>query len=174
METIARTFIIPSRQNQFTQENILNNATIRKINIATKTNSAVARSSFNYQQFILRELRIIRSGRAIIFLFTTSPCRPNVTTMKAMHFNEDFPALPMEKFQSHYILVFELNSLQEAAEKLHYPELSGESLRLELFFQFLLEQVTEVIVAGERVSNFFGTFQRYCLCTIYSRAETPK
>ena len=81
--------------------------------------------------------------------------------MKAMQFNEDFPALPKEDFQNHYILVFDLTSLQDAAEHLHYQELSGESLRLEMFFQFPLEQVTEVIVLGERLSNIqidqFGT-----------------
>ena len=42
------------------------------------TNSAVAGSfhenRFNYQQFHLRELRIIRGGRAIISLDTTSLC----------------------------------------------------------------------------------------------------
>ena len=165
METIARTFIIPSRQNQFIQENVFNNAPIRRIAVAMNTKLAVAGSfyenPFNYQQFHLRELRIIRGGRAIISLDTTSPCRPYVTTMKAMKFNEDFPALPMEDFQNHYILVFDLTSLQDAAEHLHYPELSGESLRLEMFFQFPLEQVTEVIVLVERLSNIkidkFGT-----------------
>ena len=165
METIARTFIIPSRQNQFIQENVFNNAPIRRIAVAMNTNLAVAGSfhenPFNYQQFHLRELRIIRGGRAIISLDTTSPCRPYVTPMKAMQFNEDFPALPIDDFQNHYILVFDLTSLQDAAEHLHYPELSGESLRLEMFFQFPLEQVTEVIVLGERLSNVqidkFGT-----------------
>ena len=49
--------------------------------------------------------------------------------MKAMQFNEDLPALPMEDFQNHYNLTFELTSLQDAAEQLHYPELKGESLR---------------------------------------------
>ena len=81
--------------------------------------------------------------------------------MKAMQFNEDFPALPMEDFQNHHSIVFDLTSLQDAAEHLHYPELRGESLRLEMFFQFPLEQVTEVIVLGERLSNIqidkFGT-----------------
>ena len=108
---------------------------------------------FSYQQFHLRELRIIRGGRAIVSLDTSSPCRPYVTTMKAIQFNEDFPVLPMEDFQNHYILVFDLTSLHDAAEQLHYPKLSGKSLRLELFFQFPLEQVTEVIVLGERLSN---------------------
>ena len=83
------------------------------------TNSAVAGSfrenSFNYQQFPLRELRIIRGERAFISLDTTSLCRPNVTTMKAMEFKEDFPALPLENFQNHHVLVFDLTSLQDAA-----------------------------------------------------------
>ena len=85
------------------------------------TKSAIAGSfhenPFNYQQFHLRKLRFIRGGRAIISLDTTSPCRPYVTTMKAMQFYEDFP--------NHYILVFDLSSLQDAAEQLHYPELNG-------------------------------------------------
>ena len=44
METIARTFIIPSRQNQFIQEKIFNNAPIRRVAVAMNTNSAVAGS----------------------------------------------------------------------------------------------------------------------------------
>ena len=63
MEIIARTFIIPSPQNQFIQENVFNNAPIRRIAVAMNTNSAVAgsfhKSPFNYHKFQLRELRII-------------------------------------------------------------------------------------------------------------------
>ena len=39
LETLAKTFIIPARQNQFIQENIFNNAPIRRIAIAMNTNS---------------------------------------------------------------------------------------------------------------------------------------
>ena len=46
METIAKTFIILSRQNQFLQENVFNNAPIRKITVAMNTNLAVAGSFF--------------------------------------------------------------------------------------------------------------------------------
>ena len=69
-----------------------------------------------------------------------------------MQFNDDLPALPLEDFQNHYFLVFDLISLQDAAEQLRYLELSGESLRREMIFQFPLEQVTEVIVLSERLS----------------------
>ena len=40
METLATTFIIPVRQNQFIQENIFNNAPLRRIAIAMNSNSA--------------------------------------------------------------------------------------------------------------------------------------
>ena len=158
METIARTFIILSRQNQYLQENIVNNAPIRRIAAAMNTNSAVAGSfhenPFSYQQFNLSELRIIWGGRAIVSLDTTSPCRPYVATKKAMQFNEDFPAPPMEDFQIHYILVFDLTSQQDAAEQLHYPELSGESLRLEYFFPVSLGESNGSDNLGRKTIKF--------------------
>ena len=40
LETLANTFILPARQNQFIQENIFNNAPVRRIAIAMNTNSA--------------------------------------------------------------------------------------------------------------------------------------
>ena len=84
--------------------------------------------------------------------------------MIAMHFIEGFPALPMEDFQNHSILVFDWISIQDAKEQLHYPELKEESLRIEMFFHFPFEQVTELIVLGERLSDIqtdkFGTFAK--------------
>ena len=92
METIARTFFIPSRQSQFIMQ--VNNARIRKIAVAMNKNLAVTRSfhknPLDYQQFHLRELKIVRVGRAFISLDTTSPCRPYVTTMKAIQVNVIF------------------------------------------------------------------------------------
>ena len=38
LETLAKTFIVPARQNQFIQENIFNNAPVRRIAIAMNTN----------------------------------------------------------------------------------------------------------------------------------------
>ena len=43
LETLAKTFIIPARQNQIIQESIFNNAPVRRIAIAKNTNSAFAR-----------------------------------------------------------------------------------------------------------------------------------
>ena len=162
METIARSFIIPSGQNQFIQENVFNNAPIRRIAIAMNTITGhFQENPFHCQKFGLRELRIVRGGRAIVSVDTNNDFRAYVTTMKGMNFNEEIPALPNNLFQSHYVLVFDLTSLQDAGEKIHYPELSGESIRLEMFFDRPLTYVTELIVLGERTSTVkidqFGT-----------------
>ena len=129
------------------------------------TNSAFTghfqENPFYYQKFGVRELRIVRGGRAVVSIDTTNNCRAYVSTLKAMNFNEEIPALPNDFFTDHYVLVFDLTSLQDAGEIVQYPELSGECLRLEMFFERPLTNVTELIVLRERISTVkidqFGT-----------------
>ena len=157
METLAKTFIIPSSQNQFIQENIFNNAPFRRIAIAMNTNSACSGSftenPFWYQQFDLRQIRTLKGGTPIVYYDTSDNCRLYVTTMKAVNFQDNTPSIPIDDFQDHYVLLFDLTSMQDATEDCHYPELVAEPLRLELNFNNALEHVTEVIVLTERMSS---------------------
>ena len=68
--------------------------------------------------------------------------------MKAMKFQDDIPSIPVDNFKDHYVLVFDLTSMQDATEHCHYPELIGKPLRLEPYFSSPLE----VIVLGEHLS----------------------
>ena len=152
LETLAKTFIIPARQNQFIQEIIFNNAPIRRVAIAMNTNSAFTGSfienPFWYQQFDLRQIRILRGGQPIVDFDFADNRRLYVTTMKAMNFQDDIPSIPIDDFKDHNVLVFDLTSMQDATENCHYPELVGEPLRLELNFTDPVENVTELIVLG--------------------------
>ena len=145
LETLAKKFIIPARQNQFIQENIFNNAHIRRVAIAMNTNWAFkgcfTENPFCYQQFDLRQINILGRGQPINDFDTADNCRLYVTTMRAMNFQDDIPSIPTDDFKDHYVLVFDLTSMQEATENCHYPELVGEPLRLELIFTNLLENV---------------------------------
>ena len=156
METLAKTYIIPARQSQFIKKNIFNNAPFRRIAIAMNSNSACTGSfgekPFWYQQFNLRDIRILRGGQSIVHHDTTDNCHLYVTTMKAMNFQDDNPSIPVDTFKDHYVLVVGLTSMQDATEHCHYPELNGEPLRLELYFSSPLEFVTEIIVLRERMS----------------------
>ena len=73
--------------------------------------------------------------------------------MKAMNFQDDIPSIPIDNFKDHYVLVFDLTSLQDATEICQYPELVKEPLRLELNFTFPPENVNELIVLREPMSS---------------------
>ena len=121
------------------------------------TNSAFTESYTEnpiwYQQFDLRQIRILRGGQPIVDFDAADNCRLYVTTMKAMNFQDDIPSIALDNFKNHYVLVFDLTSMRDATEKCHYPELVREPLRLELNFTFPLEHVTELIVLAERMSS---------------------
>ena len=61
LETLAKTFIIPARQNQFIQEIIFSNAYIRRVAIAMNTNCAFTGSftenPFWYQHLMSEKLQ---------------------------------------------------------------------------------------------------------------------
>ena len=121
------------------------------------TNSAFTgfftENPFWYQQFDLRQVRILRGGQPIVDFDTADNCHLYVTTMKAMNFQDDIPSIPIDDFKDNYVLVFDLTSLEDATENCHYLELVGESLRLEQNFTNPLDNVTELIVLGERMSS---------------------
>ena len=122
-----------------------------------KRNSAFTRSYTEnpiwYQQFDLRQFRLLRGGQPTVDFDATDSFRLYVATMKAMNFQDDVLSLPIDSSKDHYVLVLDLTSMQDATDNCHHPELVGEPLRLELNFTFPLEHVTEIIVLGERVSS---------------------
>ena len=70
-----------------------------------------------------------------------------------MKFQDDIQSIQIDNSKDHYVLEFDLTSMQDATENFHYPEFVVEPLRLELNFTFPLEHVTELTVLGERMSS---------------------
>ena len=87
-----------------------------------------------YQQFGLRHIKILRGGQSVVDYDTSVNCRLHVTKMTAMNFHDDLPPIPIDNFKDHYVLAFDLISMQDATENCRYPELIGKPLRLELNF----------------------------------------
>ena len=141
LDFLAKIYIIPAIQNQFNQKYILNSAPVRHIAIAMNAYSAFTGSysenPFWYHQFDLRQIIIVKWAQPIVDFDTADNCALYVTTMKAMSFQDDIPSIPIDNFNDHYVLVFDLTSKQDATESCHYPEIVGEPLRLELNFTFL-------------------------------------
>ena len=84
------------------------------------TNSAFTGSytenPFWYEQFDLRQFRIVRGGQPIVDFDAADNCRLYVTTRKAMNFQDDIPSIPIDNFKDHYVLVFHLTSMQDATK----------------------------------------------------------
>ena len=103
METLAKAYIIPARQNQFIQEIKFNNAPIGRIAIAKNSNSAFtgwfAEKPFWYQQFNLRDIRILRGGQPVVHHDTTYICGLFVTRMEAMISQERYSINSSWEFQ---------------------------------------------------------------------------
>ena len=123
LETLAKTFIIPARQNQVIQENSFNNAPLRRIAITMNTNSeftgCYTENPFWYQQFNLRQIRILRGGQPIVVFDAADNCRLYVTTLKPMNSQDDIPSIPNDNFKEQYVLVSDLTSMQVATENFH-------------------------------------------------------
>ena len=73
-----------------------------------------------------------------------------VTTTKAMNDQDDILSTLNDISKDHYVPLFELTSLQDATKKFCYSEVIGEPLRLKLNFTFPLENVSELIVLGQK------------------------
>ena len=152
METLAKNFIVAAGQNQFIQGNIFNNGPVCRIAIAMNTNSAFTgrytESPFWYQQFDLRQFRLLKNSQRIVDFDAADYCGLYVSTKKAINVQDDIPSFPIDKFNDHFVLVFDLTSMQDTTESYHYPKPVGKPLGLELNFTFPLRHVTELIVLG--------------------------
>ena len=66
--------------------------------------------------------------------------------MIAVNFQDDIPSIPIDNFKEHYVLVFDLSSMQDASEICNYTELVGAPFRRTLNSTSPLDHVTEFIV----------------------------
>ena len=82
--------------------------------------------SVHYQQFDLRQKRILRGSQPIVKSDADDNCRLHVTTMKGLTFLDEMSSIPIDDSKDHYVLVVNLTSTQDAIENCQYPELVGE------------------------------------------------
>ncbi len=158
LENLAKFFIIPTRENQFFQENNFNNAPVRRFANAMKRNSEFTgfytEIPFLYQLFHLRKIRILRGGQPIVDFDAADKICLYIATMNAINIQDDCPSTSIDIFKDHYVLLFDFTSVQEATESCHQPELVVAPLRLELNFNF--SSRTRDWSSSIRATNVFG------------------
>ena len=130
LETLEKTLNFPARRIQFIQENVFKNAPVQHNAVAmdkyTALTGSYTGSPFWYQQFNLRRIRILRSGRTILDFHVADHFHIQVTTMKALKVQEDVLSIPIDIFIDHFEQVFDLTSIHYAAE-IFLPRTSWKS-----------------------------------------------
>ena len=135
-EELPKTFIKPNGQNHFIQENKFSNKPIRMINIVMNLNKEFSltynTSPFHFRKFGLRQIKIVPGNQTIVKLKTENRVRAYAETMKALKFDDDGPNIQYKDFENHFPLFFDLTSTQEAIVEMHFPDVFGVGVRLEL------------------------------------------
>ena len=105
LETLAKTFIIPARQNQLNHENIFNNAPVRWVAAAMSTNyfltGSYTENPLRYQQFNLTQIRTLRGGQPIVDFDAADNCFFCVIAIGPSNFQDDTRSFPNDKFKEH-------------------------------------------------------------------------
>ena len=118
METVAKTFVIAAKQNQFNQENLTDNPSVRRIANAMNTNTAFTGSYTEnqiwYQNFDLRQTRKLSGGQVIVNREAADKCPQDNTITKAKNVQDYIASVPNDNFKDYYVLVFDLTSVQNA------------------------------------------------------------
>ena len=70
-----------------------------------------------------------------------------------MNFRYDIPSNSIDNLKDHFVLMFDLISMQVGTVNSHYPQTVREPLRLKLNFSFPVKHVTNFLVLGERKSS---------------------
>ena len=90
-------------------------------------------------------------------LDTSNNVRLYYNTITGLGFAKSGNGIKLEDFdENHFFLVFDLISTEEASKSLTlFPELTGSSLSLKLFFSKALDDAVELFFIGERFSQVF-------------------
>ena len=159
IESLNKSFIIQAGQNCFIKENIFGTEPIRRLTLCMVKNSLfrstpLNETPFSYQKFNLQRIEIQRGNGVPLAgtpLDTTNIVRLYYNTITALGFN----GIKLEDYEdNHFFLVFDLTSTEEASKNFTlFPELTGSSLTLKLYFEKALDDAIELFLIGERFSQ---------------------
>ena len=165
IESLNKSFIIQAGQNCFVKENVFRTEPIRRLTLCMVKNSLfrstpLNHSPFAYQKFSLERVELQRGNGVPLAgtpLNTNNNTRLYYNTITALGFGKSGNGIKLEDFEdNHFFLVFDLTSTEEASKSLTlFPELTGSSLTLKLYFSKALEDAIELFLIGERFSQIF-------------------
>lgn len=160
-EVIAKTFLATNGQRNWKHEDVFMKEPIRRLAIAMNTNRAFVGSHrdnpFWYRKFDLSEITVYRNGLPIAGtpMSTVDNKRVYFNTIGSLAYIENGHGIPLDDYENHFVMVFDLTSTQEASHDFLHPELTNASISLELKFGSALTDNIEILLLGEKTSTIY-------------------
>ena len=160
-EIIPETFLFSTGSKSWNHEDIFNREPIRRFALAMTTNKAFlgskANNPFHYQKFNLENITVYRNGYPIAAtpLQTGNDKKLYLNSPEALAFESHGHGVPFSNFPNHYVLVFDLTSIQQTSHDYLSPELTNGSISFDLRFSAALTDRLALFFLGEKSSTIY-------------------
>ena len=161
LETLTKTFLASTGLQSCKQEDVFSREPIRRLAICLNTNEAFLGSKqlnpFHFRKLNLEQICIYQNELPV----ADSPI--NTADVKRLYFNaisdlayiDNGHGISLSEYPSHFIMVFDLTSTQQASHDIIHLELITCSISIELKFSVALPSNIEIFIIGEKASAIF-------------------
>ena len=160
-ESITKTFLASAVLHSWKQEDIFSWEPIHRLAICLNTNEAFLGNNrlkpFHYRKFCLEQIYIYPNGLPVADspISTDDDKRPYFNTLSDLAYVNNGHGTKLSKYPSHFLMVFDLTSTQQASYDFIYPEQTNSSNTVELKFSVALRNNVEIFLIGEKTSTIY-------------------
>ena len=161
LETLTKTFLASTGLHSWKQEDIFARGPIRRLAICLNTNEAFLgnnrQNPFHFRKFNLEQIYVYRNGLPVADspISTADDKRLYFNTVSDLAYIDNGHGISLTDYPSHFIMVFDLTSTQQASHDFIRPELTNCSISVELKFSVALPNNIEIFIIGEKASTIF-------------------
>ena len=140
LETITKTFLASTGLQSWKQEEFFSREPIRRLAICLNKIEAFLGSKqlnpFHFRKFNREQICIYRNGLPVAEspINTTDDKRLYFNTISDLAYFDNGHGIKLSEYPSHFIMVFDLTSTQQASHDFIYPELYNCSISIDLKF----------------------------------------
>ena len=161
LETITKTFLASTGLQSWKQEDVFSREPIRRLAIRLNTKEAFLGSKqlnpFHFRKFNLEQICFYRNGLPVADspINTTDDKRLYFNTLSDVAYIDNGHGIKLSEYPSHFIMVFDLTSTQQALHDFIHPELTNCPISIELKFSVALPSNIGIFIIGENASTIF-------------------
>ena len=161
LETLTKMFLASTGLHSWKQEDISAREPIRRLAICLNTNEAFLsdnrQNPFHFRKFSLEQIYVYRNSLLVADspISTADDKRLNFNTISDLAYIDNGHGISLTDYPNHFIMVFDLTSIQQASHDFIHPEMANYSISVEFKFSVALPNNIEIFIIGEKASTIF-------------------